>query len=115
MKKLLLLLLLIPILSIGQVSISANNYSVSIKLKDIDITNFKAKVYSLNGQLLREYTNLNSNKTTEDILNDYVNSDGRPIKVTNFRLKEVTESNGVYIVIVEYNNEILKKLIYISN
>ena len=99
MKKLLLLLLL-PILSIGQVNIVPSESHITIKIDTVlSVQQVKVYLYDLQGKLVQASILVDVTTNTETNTDD-------------FKLSLVPVSDGIYSIHIQFNAEYLRKLIY---
>ena len=99
MKKL-LLLLLFPILTYSQVIILPNEDNIEIKIDTtLLVDSIKVKMYDLQGKLVQENVAVVLTSTEDEDLDTF--------KINNYII-----SKGIYIIVIQYNRDILRKLIY---
>ena len=99
MKKL-LLLLLFPILTYSQVIILPNEDNIEIKIDTtLLVESIKVKMYDLQGKLVQENVAVVLTSTEAESLDTF--------KINNYII-----SKGIYIIVIQYNRDILRKLIY---
>lgn len=99
MKKL-LLLLLFPILTYSQVVILPNEDNIEIKIDTtLLVESIKVKMYDLQGKLVQENVAVVLTSTEDESLD-------------TFKINNYINSKGIYIIVIQYNRDILRKLIY---
>lgn len=99
MKKL-LLLLLFPILTYSQVIILPNEDNIEIKIDTtLLVESIKVKMYDLQGKLVQENVAVVLTSTEDENLDTF--------KINNYII-----SKGIYIIVIQYNKDVLRKLIY---
>lgn len=98
--KKLLLLLLFPILTYSQVIILPSEDNIEIKIDTtLLVDSIKVKMYDLQGKLIQDNIAIVLTTDTE--------ADKDTFKIQNY-----LTSKGIYIIIIQYNKDILRKLIY---
>ena len=99
MKKL-LLLLLFPILTYSQVIILPNEDNIEIKIDTtLLVDSIKVKMYDLQGKLVQENVAVVLTSTENESLD-------------TFKINNYINSKGIYIIVIQYNKDVLRKLIY---
>ena len=99
MKKL-LLLLLFPILTYSQVIILPNEDNIEIKIDTtLLVDSIKVKMYDLQGKLVQENVAVVLTSTEDENLDTF--------KINNYII-----SKGIYIIVIQYNKDVIRKLIY---
>jgi hypothetical protein len=98
MKKILLILLLLPILTIGQVIVQPDESTIEIQIDTtLAIQKIKIKVFDIQGKLV----------TDAKLLVEVDNSE-----TDKFRVYNISYVKGVYVLHIEYSTEYLRRLIY---
>ena len=99
MKKL-LLLLLFPILTYSQVIILPNEDNIEIKIDTtLLVDSIKVKMYDLQGKLVQENVAVVLTSAEDESLD-------------TFKINNYINSKGIYIIVIQYNKDVLRKLIY---
>jgi len=98
--KKLLLLLLFPILTYSQVIILPNEDNIEIKIDTtLLVDSIKVKMYDLQGKLVQENVAVVLTSTENESLD-------------TFKINNYINSKGIYIIVIQYNKDVLRKLIY---
>lgn len=98
MKKLLLILLLLPVLCSGQTIVQPNESTIEVHIDTtLVVEKIKLTIFDIQGKLL----------TDTKLLVEIDNS-----ATDKFRITNISYAKGVYILHIEYNSEYIKRLIY---